>query len=258
VAQPRIKILFLIDQLSVAGTEKQLAYVADNLQDGRFAVTVGVMRKNGCETEKRLKSKLVSFERDGMPFWRNIGLLKSLRSFIHREDFDIVQTHFPESEIYANFALRALKSRPIIIGTRRNLYHWIKEKPLYFSLQRIGVRWLDVILANSHKAGELCHRLEKVPRNKIRVIQNGVELKNFPLVPREQARQTLGLDNGKTVVGVVANWRPVKGLDTFLKAASILIRKVPQTIFVLASQGAMKAELEKISMDLGLADKVRF
>ena len=60
------------------------------------------------------------------------------------------------------------------------------------------------------------------------------------------------------VVGIIANLRPVKDHALFLRAAAIVAGQVPDVAFVLLGEGSLRADLEALAEELGIADKVFF
>jgi glycosyltransferase involved in cell wall biosynthesis len=79
------------------------------------------------------------------------------------------------------------------------------------------------------------------------VLENGVDLTRFPdPVSRERTGR----------VGVVANLRPVKGLDFFVRAAAIVSRAQPRATFHIAGEGPLRSALNRMAADLGLTDRL--
>ena len=254
----KIKILFLIDRLLPGGTEKQLLLLTENLPRASFEPVIGVLQKTEFQRSLNLATPIVDFAWHGFPIIKTFSLTWKLRKYIKRERFDIVQTHLNEAGIYGAFALRLIRNRPFLIGTRRDLYHWIHEELMEFQLYRFAGKFADKILVNSGSVSAKCQELEKVPCEKIVLIHNGVEIDRFNGVPAETAKQKIGLGGHYPVVGVVGNWRPVKGLIPFLNAAYQVFREYPSALFVLAGFGGQKDELIKHSEKLGLENSAIF
>lgn len=190
----RIKILFLIDQLGNAGgTEKQLILLAEGLPRQIFEPVIGVLQNNNCLANANFKTLIVDFNRSGLPFLKNAPLWKRLRHYIAKSKFDIVQTHFIDSAILGTLAARLCKSRPLLIGTRRNLYHWVKDEPWTFRSYRFTARWADRILVNSHSVFNKCKVIERIPTSKRTLIQNGVEINKYDGVTQKAAKRKIGL-----------------------------------------------------------------
>jgi len=252
----KIKILFLIDRLLPGGTEKQLLFITENLPRASFEPVIGVLQKTEFQKGLKLTTPIIDFGWHGLPIIKTFSLTWKLRKYIKRERLDIVQTHLNEAGIYGGFALRLIRNRPYLVGTRRDLYHWINEELMEFRLYRITGKFADKILVNSGSVLAKCQELENVPSEKIVLIQNGVEIDRFNGVSAETAKKKIGLGGHYPVIGVVANWRPVKGLIPFLNAACQVFREYPSALFVLAGFGEQKNELIKHSQELGIEDRV--
>jgi glycosyltransferase involved in cell wall biosynthesis len=253
-----VKILFLIDELNVGGTEKQLIWLCEKLPRDRFLPTLGVLRRSDYEQSKVLNTPVVTFDWQGLPLVKNLQLIDRLRKFLEEEQFEILQTQFVESEIYGCLAVFSLRKRPKLIVTRRNLYHWIGDDPWRFRVVRHLARYVDHLLVNSFAVQAKCRELEAVCEEKITVIQNAIAMEKFGQRDSQQAKMELGLGINDFVVGVVGNWRPVKGLASFLTAAKNISEKIPAARFVLAGDGPQDQELRDLGEKLGIGNRVLY
>lgn len=254
----KIKILFVIDELNVGGTENQLVMLVNRLDREQFEPVVGVLKSHTNTNTFKLNCRCVTFGRKKLPVLRNIVLIKNIRSFLLKEGFDIVQTHFAESFLHTSIAVQLLKIRPTLLATRRNLYYWVKDLPIRAFFLKLTIGWADGVLVNSFKVKEACQKNEGVSLDKINVIQNAVEIQRFGQISKKAAKERLGLPADAFVVGVVANWRPIKGLDLFLNAAAEVQDQVPGIVFVLAGGGPQKKLLFDTADRLGIKDKTIF
>lgn len=252
----KIKILFLIDELRPGGTEKQMLLLTESLPRQQFAPIIGVLRNTDFLAALKIDTPIINFCRSAPPFVRNFSTCLRLSNFIDRERIDILQTQFPESFLYATAAKLISEYRPVLVSTRRNLYHWVAEEPMLFQGMRLCSRWADYVLVNSHNLLEECQRRENIPSRKIVYIPNGVEIEKFGSLSSIEARNKIGLNRNAPVIGVVANWRPIKGLDIFLRAAAKVHRELPDAYFVLAGHGPLKDELSFLAQDLGISERV--
>ena len=155
-------------------------------------------------------------------------------------------------------AVRLCRYRPILIGTRRNLYYWMENKHWTFNFLRHTARWTDRILVNSHKVLEECQKKENIPPEKITLIQNSVEIEKFNNLSSEDAKNKIGLAGEYPTIGVIGNWRPIKGLISFLKAAALVYHEIPSAYFILGGFGSQENELKSLAQNLGLQYRVAF
>jgi glycosyltransferase involved in cell wall biosynthesis len=254
----RIKILFLINRLFPGGTENQLLFLAENLPRGRFEPILGVLYKTDYHTTLKIKTKTVNFNWSGPPLLKSAYLVWKLRRYLVKESFDILQTYFVESQFHGALAVRLCRDRPIFIGTRRNLYHWTEDQRWSFYLLRYTARWTDGILVNSHTVFKECQCREGIPPEKITLIQNAVEVEKFNNLYSNAAKSNIGLASEFPIIGVVSNWRPIKGLIPFLKAAVLVSQKIPSARFLLVGSGPQEDELRSLVRDFGIHNRVTF
>jgi glycosyltransferase involved in cell wall biosynthesis len=59
------------------------------------------------------------------------------------------------------------------------------------------------------------------------------------------------------IIGCVANYKAGKGLDDVVAVASMVAASIPQAIFVLVGEGALRPVLERSIDAAGLGDRVR-
>jgi glycosyltransferase involved in cell wall biosynthesis len=130
--------------------------------------------------------------------------------------------------------------------------------------QRIADRVLHGFAAEaiavSREVREYLVNVRLVPRDRIHIIHNGVDVVRFaPTTPEESARTRMewGADADPTV-GLVGRFHPVKGQEDFLRAAASVVRRVPNARFFLVGDGITRESLISLSRGLGLGDKVRF
>jgi len=258
MSDKKIKILFLIDRLWLGGSENQLMLLAEGLPPDGFQVSIGVLFADEQLNSFKSRVPIINFNWAKFPILNSIIRVLRLRRYIKNEKIDIIQAYFPDSIIRSSLAILFLENKPYLISTRRNLYHWIDDEPWTFKLMKWCNRWTDMILVNSYTVLKKCHEIEHVPQDHIKMIPNGVLIDKFRRVSPEQAKQNLGLNANFPVIGSVANWRPVKGLVSLIKAAALVVVKFPSARIVLIGFGPQKDELLALRTKLGLDDQVVF
>jgi len=253
----KIKILFLIDRLLTGGTENQLILLVENLHRDSFDPWIGVLHKTDDQNILKIKTPIVDFKWSGTPII-DLFLLRRLKNYLEKERVDILQTHFADSTIYGVWAAGLCRHRPYLITTRRNLYHWVKDEPWSFRFLRHSVRWTDRVLVNSYSVLRECQRRENIPEKKITFIPNAIEVARFNGIPTEEAKKKIGLAGKFPVIGVVGNFRPVKGLVSFIEAAARVYREIPTANFVLVGEGPQEDELKARCSELGIHNRTKF
>jgi L-malate glycosyltransferase len=256
----RIKICFVIDTIEspTAGTEKQLLLLLEHLDRTRFEPVLCVLRSS-----KWLKESfnLCYLYEIGINSLGSItGWLAFFRfvRFLRSGGVETVQAHFRDGSIVGILAAKMAGIKNII-GTRRNQGFWLNRKES--AIQKMLNCWTSVFIANSKSTKEWACRSELIPDDKIHVIFNGVELGWFTDLDgnaRAAARQMFSISTEVPVIGVIANLRPVKGIDVFLLAARKVLEVFPAAKFVIVGEGPERNHLESLAIELGIDSKVLF
>jgi colanic acid biosynthesis glycosyl transferase WcaI len=133
-----------------------------------------------------------------------------------------------------------------------------ENSALHRSLGRIAgflYRKSDHIVVVTEAFEEYLVEHWNVPRQKISVVENGVETNLF--VPsKNDLRSQLGTE-GKFTVCYIGTMGMAHGLETLVDAARQLRRSVPDVLFLLVGEGADKERIMAMAKALGL-DNLRF
>ncbi len=100
-----------------------------------------------------------------------------------------------------------------------------------------------------------------VPSGAITVILNGSDsVREVGAEELNAWREKLSLDGDDFCVGICARLEPCKGHDVFLRAAKQAIGRMPNRRFrfLIIGDGSRRAELERMTAQLGLSEAVRF
>ncbi len=242
-----VRVCFMIDDLARAGTESQLLALIRHLDRRRIEPLLCLLRGRG-ETSR-------SLEPDDCPVLRlDVGSLHSprvlaaawrLRRFLREQAVDVLQVYFPDSS-YVGVPVARLAGVPVVVRTRNNLGHWMT--PLHRLLGRMLNPLTTRTIANCDAARDALIAAEKPDPESVVVLENGVDMERFDGVP------PLGRGPFRRV-GVVANLRPVKGLDVFVDAASRVVREFPGASFVVAGEGSERVALERRAAEAGLGSR---
>jgi glycosyltransferase involved in cell wall biosynthesis len=253
----KISVLYIVDTVGEdAGTERYVVNTLQRLNRDQFHLHLCCLADSErLRAFQPLASTAVFpvvsvWTRNG---WRQI---RALRRYINENNVDILHAFTPKATIVGVLAAKRSRAK-VIIASRRNLGYWYT--PFHLRLFRYLNRHTTRLLANSERVRQNLIQMEHARPEKIDVLYNGVDMERFAPKSRSSADvERLGIPPGAPLVGIVANYRPVKDLPLFLRAAAIVSEKVPEAAFLLAGQGPLREELTKLSQELGIAHKVFF
>jgi len=112
----------------------------------------------------------------------------------------------------------------------------------------------DVVVACSAAEAEGILQSGLAPREKVRVVENGVDLGQLQ-APSTVSREALGIPADAFVVGTSGRLSPQKDPGTFVQAARLVATEVPSAHFVMAGDGPLFTETGEMIRGLGLADR---
>jgi glycosyltransferase involved in cell wall biosynthesis len=254
-----IRIAFLIDTIGTptAGTEKQLLLLLKTLSRERITPFLCCLRSSEWLEREFNECELVNLNISSYRDLRFPSRLRRFSSFLRGQYIDIVQTHFRDSNYIGILAAR-LAGTAAVISSRRGEPYW--RNSLELSLLRLFDRGVHTFVANSRSSADFFCSHEGIPAAKMSVISNGIDVEQFAFTEEQRAavRAQLGIDPGTWLVGIVANLRPVKGIDVFLRAAALVKKKLRQVRFLIAGDGEAKTDLMRVARALDLESDVLF
>ncbi|MEH2436507.1 MAG: glycosyltransferase family 4 protein [Nostoc sp.] len=215
------------------------------------------------ELEQNSQVNWISIPVKGYPteFVRNFIFAQKSADWLrqHRSKIDLVKVNgainLTAADVNAVHFVHSswLRSPVHISRNRRDLYGFYQWLFTAFNArwEKQAFQKAQVVVAVSEKVAQELVNIG-VPRSRIRVIINGVDLEEF--APGESNRQKLGLPENVTLALFAGDIRtPRKNLDTVLHA----LAKVPDLHLVVVghTQGSPFPEL---AASLGLSDRVHF
>jgi glycosyltransferase involved in cell wall biosynthesis len=251
VSSRAVRVCFLIDELGKGGTETQLLALIRHLDRTLVSPYLCLLRGEGSWSRALEPSDCPVLRLDVRRLLRPRCAAEMLRfaRFLRRERIDVLQPYFADSTYFGVLAGRLAGVRTIV-RTRNNINHWMT--PIHRRLGRLLNRSVTVTLCNSEAARQAVLADERPHPHSVIVIENGVDLERFAHIapPRPD-----GARRGARRVGMVANLRPVKGVDVFARAAARVAASCPDVTFHVAGEGPHRPELERLIAEMGLSGR---
>jgi glycosyltransferase involved in cell wall biosynthesis len=169
-------------------------------------------------------------------------------------EFDIVHSHMTWTAGYVGARLKAALDVPYVLTVHANP-QWY-EKLLDADNDRIERAWADadrLIRVNRRDRS----RLEPF-NDDVVYVPNGYDSDAFRRVPREAARDRLGVDPETPLVFGLGTLIPRKGYQHLVRALPAVLDVHPDARLVVGGHGGMHDELESLAAEVGVADSVDF
>lgn len=185
------------------------------------------------------------------------GTVARVISLVRARGVRLIHSHGKGAGVHGRLAARA--TGVPAVHTFHGI-HYETYGPLarasYLALERCLARWTATVVnvSRAQEAEGLALRLFTPAQS--RVIPNGVDVARLAAdaLPRDDARRQLGVRADARVVGAVARFDRVKGLDLLLRAMT----RVPAATVVLVGDGADAARLRELARASGLGDRAVF
>lgn len=255
-----MRILFVISGLGLGGAERQVVVLARELVRSGHEAGIYTLTRETARLDELAGTDVhvvVDQKRQRLDF----GVLRRLRRHIRNWRPDIVHGFLYDGDFYSRLA--ALGMRVPVLNSERS------DKYALSPLQRAGYRLTsmlcDGIVANSHAGADFARLLHRVPRDKVDVVWNGIDLQE---VDGRLARSSLPAHQvfpgaGRKRLCMVGSIQPGKD---YLLALRVLRRLVEQDASwrlicvgdALAPHGAYKAQVLDECRRLGLEPYVAF
>jgi len=256
----KIKIAFVIDTISdqLGGTEKQLLLLLNNLDLTKFTPYLCMFKDQPLSKNMLPDIEHYYFKFDTYYSLNNWLNFFKFASFLKREKIDIVQTHFRDGMILGVIAARIAGIRNIVYA-RRSMQYWLIKRELF--LLKLFNPFIKRVLANSLNLKAFINEVEGVPNSKIDVVYNGIDNILFHSKnnnPNAEYFKHFKIEPDSSVVVLVGNLRPVKGIDVFIKSAKYILEEISTVYFLVIGDGDEKQKLSNLAADLNIQDRIIF
>ena len=226
------------------------------VEKGHEVTVIASEHEKGLKKEETIEGiKVVR-----VPTWFNLSaspINPGVFFEVLRRDFDIVHLHAPNpfNNTLASIAL-VLKRKPwvvtyhsdivgrkgLFLGSLFWLYKNLIQKYLVLGLAK-------QVMPTSPQYVKISDTLHFIPKRKITIIPNGVDLSKFKM------KKTKRKSNEVFYVGRLIYY---KGLDVLIKAMKKVVEEIPDAHLSIGGSGELKKELQKLTEELGLKKSVSF
>jgi glycosyltransferase involved in cell wall biosynthesis len=250
----KIQLLWIAESVGLdAGTERQIRELSKRLDSSRFELHLVTFDGSRFPTAPACLKNSVALSINRIWSIKGIAGVNRLAQYVKAHQIDIVHGFMMKSSLVAS-AMAIMANPKVVLVSRRSLgydYNWRAV-----CISRMLTRFATRVLANSEAAKNAVCRNELVSADRIDVLYNGVDLRRFR--PQFRSATDVPLPHNKPIIGIVANYRPVKDLPLFLRAAAIVARESFDAHFLLVGAGTQEEQLRRMADDLGIGERTTF
>ncbi len=250
---PETNILYLITEFDTGGAETMLYELASRVDRKKFKVSACCLTGRGPIGEKLSAAGVKVFYLDMKGKWDFPALFRLIK-LLKKYDVKILHTFLFHANFMGRIAGR-IAGVPAVISSVR-----VSEKQQFLHVlgEKLTHPLSDVILCVSEAVMKFMEE-NGIPREKMRVVPNGIDLEKFSLkYDVQEVKKELGIPADAKVIGTVSRLTPQKRVDRFLDCASIILKKIPGVYFIIAGRGELESRLKRHAEKTGVFSNTRF
>lgn len=252
----QLSLMLVTTWLSRAGAETQVKDLACELVRRGARVMVVSLRRPDAFVDELHTAGVEVVSLDMTPGVPDVRGIVRLALQVHRFKPDVVHSHMVHANLLARVTRVFCRMR-VLVCTAHNIREGGRWRELAYGLTD-GLA--DVTTNVSGAALDRYMRIGAVSRRKARLVPNGIDIERLAVLGTSRDRMRGSLNVGDEFVFLAAlrlEW--VKGVDALLEAVAAVHRQQPDVRLIIAGDGSLRADLERLASSLGLDDgTVRF
>jgi glycosyltransferase involved in cell wall biosynthesis len=265
-AEGKVTLWYFIGALSVGGAERTLVDLVNNIDHGRYDVTIWTMfddnllapdvdpavpirtlgMKNAGDTDTFVGGVTSPLDYLRVP-------LRFIRAVRHERP-DIIQSFLFLDNTVARIA-GLVSPETVVITGARGLQN--RTNPVVRAVDRLLIPLSDYIVSNSTSGAKTYVERGANP-DRVGVVHNGRNLDVFTHATPAPLREAFGIEDGAPLVGMVSRLVPKKGQVDLVDAWPRVRESYPDAHFVFVGDGSERAALETQAAALGVEDSIHF
>jgi glycogen synthase len=262
----RTRVLLFTNSVAVGGMEEHVELLARHLDRDRFEVFAVCPDWAPIEPFSRSLGEAadhIALRTPDRRYGVRRMLLETFRLARQMREWRIQVVHMHSTsyrgQYYAFLAARLAGVRKVYVTEHlapdRELPRGERWRRDLFS------RMINGIVCVSQKNRQARASYLYTPPERTTVVNNGVDLDDFPPIPAEtleQLRARYLLPNNAQIVGTAVRFEPEKGLNYLFDAMPQIRAVCPDAYFLMVGDGSLRDELAAHAARLGMADYIRF
>ena len=254
-----MRILQLISSSGFFGAEKVMLQLSGLLSDSGYEVYSGVLsNKAGSHMDfvraaEKKGMRVKVFDCRGK---FDVRAIKKLRTFIKKEQIDLVHSHGYKSNFYVLAAACGLNIKKVT-----TCHNWIScssKMKVYEYIDKFLLRNFDQVAAVSENVRNEIYAAG-VSVDKVDLIKNGIDIDTYAFCSQKpDLKKSFGISAGDLVVGSVGRLSEEKGHEYLIKAFSQVVIDHPDYKLLIVGDGVLRESLELLVRSLEIQDKVIF
>lgn len=256
-SESRIKLLTMLTNFHIGGTERQVTNLALRIDSSRFDLHLGCLRNAGelLQEIEPLRVPKPVFEIGSLYGLKTAWQALRFAYYVRKNRIQIVNSYGFYPNVFAVVAAR-FGGADVVIASIRDRGDILT--PAQRRFQKIVCRLADCVLVNAEAIRETLIAQGYDPA-KIVVIRNGIVLSRYQSAAQgERIRRELGVPAEAPIIIMFSRLNRMKGAEYFLEAAEIVAQRRPDARYLIVGDGANRRDLEERAAASGVKERAIF
>lgn len=251
-----VSVLHLMTRLPVGGVENLLLNIIRKHDKRNFTPIVCSLSDKGVigMDIEALGTEVICLNKLSNRF--DYSIVNDLSEILKKRDVKVLHTAQYHANLYGRLAARKTDV-PCVISALHSVYtrdRKLNRRVINYLLSR----YCDKIIAVSGAVRDDILKYDRVARDKVQVIHNGIDLDRFACSDPLAAKREFGIPMEVPVIGTIGRLVREKGHKYLIEALSIVLKKFPDTRLMLVGDGPLRADLDSLARALGVHKNVIF
>jgi glycosyltransferase involved in cell wall biosynthesis len=250
----RKKIAHVTFDMRIGGAEQVICNLMRNTDAATYDVRVLCLERSVGPFGLQLQRdgfEVASFRRKPGFDWSLIG---AVRDYIRTHGINVLHCHQYTPFVYG--ALAAAFTETSVVFTEHGRFFPDRRRLKRVWANRLLRLLTDDITAISAATGKALTVYEGLPKDRIRIIYNGIDVCKARAATADGLKAALGIPEDASVLGTIARLDAIKNHPMMIEGLRFVHRKHPNTYLLIVGDGEERARIERQVSELELGRHV--
>ncbi|MCK4763452.1 MAG: glycosyltransferase, partial [Candidatus Aminicenantes bacterium] len=263
----KIKVVHIITRLELGGAQVNTVYTYEHLDDSKFEAYL--LSGGGGMLDDRVEKKenfiiVPDLVREINPV-KDIKAFGQVKRILKKINPDVIHTHSSKAGIIGRFVASRLRKSGLPAAVHS--VHGFAFSPFQSPLKRKIYKWIEKIAAPltshfvfvAHADVDIARQENILKKDNFSLIRSGFPLTKFTAKNEETKalRKKYQIKEKDFVCGIIAPFKPQKGLFHLIEIAVRVLNKRKDVIFLIAGDGELRGEIEAELKKRGIFENFR-
>ncbi|PLX31674.1 MAG: glycosyltransferase family 1 protein [Clostridiales bacterium] len=259
-----IRVLHLISGGDTGGARTHVMNLINGLSGKVFVLLVTLMESDFTEDAKKLKLPLTVLNQKSR---FDFSVTGSIGDLIVENKINLIHVHGARANFISTFVKRKFPDIPIVTTVHSDYllddYRGGKAASCVFrKINANSLKKMDYYIGVSNSFKEMLLSRKVGKDENVFSVYNGLDFEEKTDIARdkEEFLDDYGIEKGEELIyaGIMGRLDTVKNHKLFVEVASEVLKTHKNYRFLLAGDGVLKGQLEKLAEAYGISDKVHF